>query len=71
MFDHGIFSSSCLLAQAQLIGINGPCAYECLCRWCVASNVEPREMERCLLQQIDYPANYMKNGSRRLFGFVR
>ena len=41
------------------------------CRWWVATAVEPREMERRLLQQIDYPANYMQNGSRRFFGLMR
>jgi hypothetical protein len=35
------------------------------CRWWVASDTEPRDMERSLLQQLDYAANVLLNGKRR------
>lgn len=37
------------------------------CRWCIATDTEPRDMERRLLDQVDYAANFQHNGGRRPF----
>jgi hypothetical protein len=36
------------------------------CRWCVAVDVEPCAMERQLLERLDYAANVVNNGQRRV-----
>lgn len=36
------------------------------CRWCVAVAAEPCDMERQLLERLDYAANVVLNGQRRV-----
>jgi hypothetical protein len=36
------------------------------CRWCVAVDAEPCDMERQLLERLDYAANVVNNGQRRV-----